>query len=72
MGDTKHKTCVRVNSADDESRDEVDHDLPKKNPFVRRCIINTLNGSEDEILWENNESTKSESESDGSSDDKSV
>lgn len=35
MGDTKHKTCVRVNSADDESRDEVDHDLPKKNPFVR-------------------------------------
>ncbi|XP_028174620.1 rhophilin-2 isoform X1 [Ostrinia furnacalis] len=38
MDETKtiHKTCVRVNSADDdESRDEVDHDLPKKNPFVR-------------------------------------
>ncbi|XP_050355841.1 rhophilin-2-A isoform X1 [Nymphalis io] len=35
MGDTQHKTCVRVNSADDESRDEVDHELPKKNPFVR-------------------------------------
>ena len=33
---TIHKTCVRVNSAeDDESRDEVDHELPKKNPFVR-------------------------------------
>ncbi|CAG4983207.1 unnamed protein product [Parnassius apollo] len=33
---TLHKTCVRVNSADDEeSRDEVDHDLPKKNPFIR-------------------------------------
>ncbi|XP_026728593.1 rhophilin-2 isoform X1 [Trichoplusia ni] len=34
---TIHKTCVRVNSAEDEdeSRDEVDHDLPKKNPFVR-------------------------------------
>ncbi|CAK1543664.1 unnamed protein product [Leptosia nina] len=30
-----HKTCVRVNSADEESRDEVDHDLPKKNPFIR-------------------------------------
>ncbi|XP_045540551.1 rhophilin-2 [Papilio machaon] len=31
-----HKTCVRVNSAEDEeSRDEVDHDLPKKNPFIR-------------------------------------
>ncbi|XP_063388024.1 rhophilin-2-B [Cydia fagiglandana] len=36
MGDlTMHRTCVRVNSADDESRDEVDHDLPKKNPFIR-------------------------------------
>ncbi|RVE46675.1 hypothetical protein evm_008687 [Chilo suppressalis] len=38
MDETKtiHKTCVRVNSADDEeSRDEVDYDLPKKNPFVR-------------------------------------
>ncbi|XP_075985201.1 GTP-Rho-binding protein rhophilin isoform X2 [Anticarsia gemmatalis] len=33
---TIHKTCVRVNSGeDDESRDEVDHELPKKNPFVR-------------------------------------
>lgn len=39
---TIHKTCVRVNSAedDDESRDEVDHELPKKNPFVR--VSNTL------------------------------
>ncbi|XP_068624993.1 rhophilin-2 [Battus philenor] len=38
MGDpqTVHKTCVRVNSADDdESRDEVDNALPKKNPFIR-------------------------------------
>ncbi|XP_030026224.2 rhophilin-2 isoform X1 [Manduca sexta] len=37
MGDLQvHKTCVRVNSADDEeSRDEVDAELPKKNPFVR-------------------------------------
>ncbi|XP_048000943.1 rhophilin-2-B isoform X4 [Leguminivora glycinivorella] len=39
MGDltnlTMHRTCVRVSSADDESRDEVDHDLPKKNPFIR-------------------------------------
>ncbi|XP_047505600.1 rhophilin-2 isoform X1 [Pieris napi] len=36
MGEpTIHKTCVRVNSADEESRDEVDHDLPKKNPFIR-------------------------------------
>jgi hypothetical protein len=35
-----HKTCVRVNSADDEeSRDEVDHDLPKKNPFVRVSLL---------------------------------
>lgn len=33
---TIHKTCVRVNSADDEeAKDEVDHELPKKNPFVR-------------------------------------
>ncbi|KAG7300620.1 hypothetical protein JYU34_014913 [Plutella xylostella] len=32
-----HKTCVVVNSCDDdeESRDEVDHDLPKNNPFKR-------------------------------------
>ncbi|XP_013137837.1 PREDICTED: rhophilin-2 [Papilio polytes] len=40
-----HKTCVRVNSAEDESRDEVDHDLPKKNPFIRdinpdQCSLN--------------------------------
>ncbi|XP_039765189.1 rhophilin-2-A [Pararge aegeria] len=37
MGEQLHKTCVRVNSADDddETRDEVDHELPKKNPFVR-------------------------------------
>ncbi|CAH2056898.1 unnamed protein product, partial [Iphiclides podalirius] len=32
---TMHKTCVRVSSGDDESRVEVDHDLPKKNPFIR-------------------------------------
>ncbi|KAM3956628.1 GTP-Rho-binding protein rhophilin [Aphomia sociella] len=32
---TIHKTCVKVNSAEDEERDEVDHELPKRNPFVR-------------------------------------
>ncbi|XP_060807130.1 rhophilin-2-B [Amyelois transitella] len=33
---TIHKTCVRVNSPEDEeSRDEVDAELPKKNPFIR-------------------------------------
>ncbi|XP_049879883.1 rhophilin-2-B [Pectinophora gossypiella] len=36
MGDTMHKTCVRVNSADDdEERDIIEDDLPKKNPFIR-------------------------------------
>ncbi|KPJ03046.1 hypothetical protein RR46_06204 [Papilio xuthus] len=36
MDEQIHKTCVRVNSAEEEeSRDEVDHDLPKKNPFIR-------------------------------------
>lgn len=39
--------------------------------FKKCCITNALDGSEDDILWENNESTKSESESDGSSDDQS-
>lgn len=41
-----HRTCVRVNSADDddgeESRDEVDHDLPKKNPFIRVSFLKFL------------------------------
>lgn len=37
---TIHKTCVRVNSAeDDESRDEVNNELPKKNPFVRVSVL---------------------------------
>lgn len=36
MGDQSiHKTCVRVSSASDEERDVVDHELPKKNPFIR-------------------------------------
>ncbi|XP_053617928.1 rhophilin-2 isoform X3 [Plodia interpunctella] len=37
MGEPQiHKTLVRVNSPeDDESRDEVEAELPKKNPFVR-------------------------------------
>lgn len=43
MGEpTIHKTCVRVNSADEESRDEVDRELPKKNPFIRVSVLFNL------------------------------